>query len=204
MRGCGWLSRVHPVTRLCATVLRVRLLDTCRAQDQGIAIQGVPHEKNLCHRLRHTGWLPRLQHPRPRPRTGEGDRRDGDQRAEQHHDRQDHRGNDGNSRQDRHDDRNWNHGNGYQQRGYVQNQPRYVYNQPRYAYNQPQYYGHTQRYYRGGYLPRQYLSGGYYVNNWQAYPGLYAPPYGYQWVDTGGEFVLAALATGLIANLLVH
>ena len=138
-----------------------------------------------------------------------GSRHDGDQRTEQRQDRQDHR--------------SWNRGGSYQQPAPVYNQPRYnnysysysqpraVYNQPRYVYNQPsytysapQYYGHTQRYYRGGYLPRQYLAGNYYVNNWQAYPGLYAPPYGYQWVDTGGDFVLAAIATGLIVNLLAH
>jgi Ni/Co efflux regulator RcnB len=133
-----------------------------------------------------------------------GGHRDGDQRSEQRHDRQDRRDNDRNWRQERRDDRNWNHNNNnYQQRGYVYNQPRY-YSQPSYAYTAPQYYGHTQRYYRGGYLPRQYLAGNYYVNNWQAYPGLYAPPYGYQWVDTGSDFVLVALATGLIANLLTR
>jgi Ni/Co efflux regulator RcnB len=141
-----------------------------------------------------------------------GGRHDGDQRSEQRHDRQDRPDNDRNGRQERRDDRNWNHNNnGYQQRGYVQNQPNRVYNQPRYVYNQPsyaytapQYYGHTQRYYRGGYLPRQYMAGNYYVNNWQAYPGLYAPPYGHQWVNVGGEFLLVALATGLIANLMVN
>lgn len=144
-------------------------------------------------------------------------RRDGDQRTEQRHDRQDRQ-----DRQERHSrrdgDRNWNGGTTYRQPAQVYNQPRavynqprheynqprYVYNQPSYGYSQPQYYGHTQRYYRGGYLPRQYLASNYYVNNWQAYPGLYAPPYGYQWVDTGGDFVLAAIATGLIANLLAH
>lgn len=78
-------------------------------------------------------------------------------------------------------------------------QPRYVVNQPRYAYG---YGGH--RYYRGGYLPREYLNGGYYVSNWNAYPGLYAPPYGYQWVNVDGDFLLVALATGLIANALMR
>ena len=135
-----------------------------------------------------------------------GGHRDGDQRTEQRHDRQDRRDNDRNWRQERRDDRNWNN-NGYRQVAPAYNQPSYVYNQPRYysqpsyAYSQPQY---SHRWQRGGYLPRQYLSSNYYVNNWQAYPGLYAPPYGYQWVDTGGDFVLAAIATGLIANLLVR
>jgi len=128
-------------------------------------------------------------------------RHDGEGRTEQRHDRQDRRGDDRNWRQERHDGRNWNNNNGYRQVQPAYNQPRYVYNQPRYVYNQPQY---SHRWQRGGYLPRQYLSGNYYVNNWQAYPGLYAPPYGYQWVDTGGDFVLAAIATGLIVNLLAR
>ena len=128
-------------------------------------------------------------------------RNDRDQRTEQ---RQDQRNWRQERRDERHDrnDRNWNHG--YQQPRQVYNQPSYVYQQPRYVYNQPRYVYDTPRYYRGGYLPRQYLSNSYYVNNWQAYPGLYAPPYGYQWVDTGGDFVLAAIATGLIANLLAR
>jgi len=132
---------------------------------------------------------------------GRGGRHDGGQRGEQRHERHDaargHRGPDRNWQHDRHDGRNWNQHNGYQNRGHGYNPPRYVYNQPR-------YYGHAPRYYRGGYLPRQYLAGNYYVNNWQAYPGLYAPPYGHQWVNVGGEFLLVALATGLIANLMVN
>jgi Ni/Co efflux regulator RcnB len=119
---------------------------------------------------------------------------------------QDWRGrHDGGQRTEQRHDRNWSH-DGYRQvaPAYTHNQPRYVYNQPRYVYSTPQYYGHAHRFYRGGYLPRQYFASSYYVNDWRAYPGLYAPPYGYQWVDTGGEFVLAAIATGLIANLLMH
>ena len=78
----------------------------------------------------------------------------------------------------------------------------HYYNSRDFTFSQPQY-EHQRRFYRGGYLPREYLGGGYYVNNWNAYPGLYAPPYGYQWVNVGGEFLLVALATGLIANALV-
>lgn len=42
------------------------------------------------------------------------------------------------------------------------------------------------------------------VSNRQAYPGLYAPPHGYQWVQSGNAFLLVALACGLIANLLTR
>ena len=154
--------------------------------------------------------------------------RDGDQRTEQRrdrgdrndrHDRHDRRDNDRNWRQDRHDNRSWNDQHRHQQHGYVQSQPRgyvynqprhvytqpqHVYNQPQYVYTQPNYSSRGQRYHRGGYVPRHYLSNQYYVNNWQSYPGLYSPPYGHQWVNTGGEFLLVALATGLIANALLN
>ena len=133
-----------------------------------------------------------------------GDRRD-EQRQEQRgdHDRHEHRGDV--QQQPR-----------YEHRGYVQQQPRYehrayeqrAYVQPRYeqrAYVQgPRSYGYNHpHYYRGGYFPREYIQPSYYVN-WQAYPGLYAPPYGYQWVQSGNDFLLVALTTGLIANLLTR
>ena len=87
---------------------------------------------------------------------------------------------------------------------YQQPQQRYAqhenaYSQPRYAYNNSQ-----ARFYRGGYLPRTYWQPTYYVSNWQAYPSLYAPPAGYRWMNVDGNFLLVALATGLIANALVY
>ncbi|MEJ5991126.1 RcnB family protein [Ramlibacter sp. PS3R-8] len=67
----------------------------------------------------------------------------------------------------------------------------------------PSYYANTApRFYRGGYLPHNYRHSSYYVSNWNTYPALYAPPYGYQWVHVGNEFLLVAVTTGLIANLL--
>jgi Ni/Co efflux regulator RcnB len=92
----------------------------------------------------------------------------------------------------------------YQQPRPVYQQPRYVYSQPSYSYSQPSYRSHAPRFYRGGYLPHQYRSHAYYVNDWHSHHGLYAPPYGHQWVNVDGEFLLIALATGLIANALLN
>ncbi|QQX90821.1 RcnB family protein [Gluconobacter sphaericus] len=39
------------------------------------------------------------------------------------------------------------------------------------------------------------------VNNWRSYRGLYAPPRGYYWMRYGNQFLLTALATGLIAGV---
>ena len=102
-------------------------------------------------------------------------------------------------RQDRQEDRAYRQG----YRAGVQ-QPQYQYQQPSYGYSQPAYRSHAPRFYRGGYLPHQYRSHAYYVNDWHSHSHLYAPPYGHQWVNVDGEFLLIALATGLIANALLN
>lgn len=55
---------------------------------------------------------------------------------------------------------------------------------------------------RGGYVPREYRAPDYVVSDWRA-RHLQAPPRGYQWVGVGGEFALAAIATGLIAQIVL-
>jgi Ni/Co efflux regulator RcnB len=56
---------------------------------------------------------------------------------------------------------------------------------------------------RGDRLPDRYRNRQYVVNNWREHR-LRPPPRGYQWVQTGGDYVLAAIATGLIADLIVN
>ena len=56
---------------------------------------------------------------------------------------------------------------------------------------------------RGGHIPAQYRSRQYVVNDWRAHH-LSAPPRGHQWVQVGGDYVLVAVATGLIANLILN
>jgi len=56
---------------------------------------------------------------------------------------------------------------------------------------------------RGGRLPPEYRSRQYVVNDWRGHH-LSAPPRGYQWVQTGGDYVLAAIATGVILNVLIN
>jgi Ni/Co efflux regulator RcnB len=72
------------------------------------------------------------------------------------------------------------------------------------------YRGEGQYYYgargpewrRGGHIPREYMSRQYYVDDWRAHH-LSAPPRGYQWVQVGDDYVLVALATGIISQLLL-
>lgn len=54
---------------------------------------------------------------------------------------------------------------------------------------------------RGGRVPPEYRGRNYVVNDYRAYR-LQAPPRGYQWVGVGGDYVLAAIATGLIAQII--
>lgn len=54
---------------------------------------------------------------------------------------------------------------------------------------------------RGGYLPPIYRGHYQEVGDWRAHR-LQAPPSGYHWVSANGDFVLAAIATGLIAQII--
>jgi Ni/Co efflux regulator RcnB len=55
---------------------------------------------------------------------------------------------------------------------------------------------------RGRHLPPELRNRQYVVSNWR-YHHLSPPPRGYQWVQVGPDYVLAAIATGLIANLIL-
>ena len=56
---------------------------------------------------------------------------------------------------------------------------------------------------RGGHLPGRYRNHQYVVDNWRDH-NLRPPPRGYHWVQTGGDYVLAAIATGVIADLIIN
>lgn len=55
---------------------------------------------------------------------------------------------------------------------------------------------------RGQRLNQEYRDNRYVVNDWRARK-LSAPPRGHQWVRTGNDYVLAAIATGIIAQVLI-
>ena len=56
---------------------------------------------------------------------------------------------------------------------------------------------------KGGRLPAEYRNRQYVVDDWRGHR-LSAPPRGYHWVQTGSDYVLVAIATGVIANLLLN
>lgn len=55
---------------------------------------------------------------------------------------------------------------------------------------------------RGDRLPSEYRGYNYAVDDWRSH-GLSAPPRGYQWLGINGDYVLAAIATGVIASVLI-
>jgi len=56
---------------------------------------------------------------------------------------------------------------------------------------------------RGERLPVEYRHRHYVVDDWRGH-NLSAPPRGYHWVQTGGDYVLVAIATGIILQLLLN
>jgi Ni/Co efflux regulator RcnB len=137
-----------------------------------------------------------------------------DHRAQRSEQRQHHRYE---QRSDQRHERNDQRGSQPQARTYAHPYARpYAYSQPA-----PQYRAYDRVYdrayersyarpYERGYnhapQPRSYSyvnSPRYWVNDWHA-RHLYAPPYGYQWVETDtGDVLLMALATGLIASVIL-
>ncbi|WP_419255134.1 RcnB family protein [Caulobacter sp. ErkDOM-YI] len=79
----------------------------------------------------------------------------------------------------------------------------------RFHYGAPpsHYYGHPSyrpgyiAWRRGAYLPPYYRGSGYVVHDYGRYR-LRPPPRGYYWYRTGNDYVLAAIATGLIFDVI--
>jgi Ni/Co efflux regulator RcnB len=59
------------------------------------------------------------------------------------------------------------------------------------------------RWNRGDRLPAQYRDRQYIVSDWRGHR-LSAPPRGYQWVQSGSDYLLVAVATGIILQLLTQ
>ena len=62
--------------------------------------------------------------------------------------------------------------------------------------------GPEQQWHQGGKLPQQYRGHQYVVNDWQHH-GLKKPGRGQQWVQYGGDYLLVAIASGVIAQVIL-
>lgn len=83
---------------------------------------------------------------------------------------------------------------------HVHRDVRIVHRDVRIVHRDPGYRAYGPRWQRGHYLPREYRSQRHFVVNQRHHPRLYEAPRGHQWVQVDGEFLLVAVATGLIAH----
>ena len=125
-----------------------------------------------------------------------------------HHDR----GRDYDRREDRRDDRRWDDDRRGRGHGYAYGHDRDRHDSRRYypapRWNGPGYrngyYAPPPRWVRGGRIYRPGYGPTYVVSDYRGY-GLRYPPHGYGWRrDDHGHFLLVALATGVIADLVFH
>lgn len=63
--------------------------------------------------------------------------------------------------------------------------------------------GPNQAFHRGGRLPPQYRTRQYVVDDWRGHH-LSAPPRGYHWVQNGSDYLLVAVTTGVILQILLN
>jgi Ni/Co efflux regulator RcnB len=130
------------------------------------------------------------------------------QRADQRNYRGDQRNYRGDQRNYRGEARgfdNRNHNRNYDRRDYSNRN----YDYRNYGYRDGGYRGQgrgvgpSHSWYRGDRLPHQYRTRHYVVDDWRGHH-LYAPPSGYHWVQSGGDYLLVAVATGIIASILLN
>jgi len=123
------------------------------------------------------------------PRANERDNRGNDQRQQPQQQQRPNRANDNNQRNDpRNNQRN---NQRYDQRP-----------EQRAEQRDERGAGPSHAFHRGDRLPPEYRQNQYVVDDWRGH-NLSAPPRGYHWVQTGGDYVLAAVATGVILQLLL-
>jgi Ni/Co efflux regulator RcnB len=96
---------------------------------------------------------------------------------------------------------NDNHGNGHgNKHGNKKADKHHRHGPPPHAQNDGRGAGPDHNFYRGGHLPAQYRTKGYWVEDWRGHR-LSAPPAGYHWVQTGGDYVLVQNNTGIIFQI---
>jgi len=65
------------------------------------------------------------------------------------------------------------------------------------------YYNSARRWHEGERIESRYRDRAYYVNDWDHHH-LRRPPRGHVWVQVGGDYVLMAVATGIIASIILN
>lgn len=63
--------------------------------------------------------------------------------------------------------------------------------------------GPDHRWTRGSRVPYEYRTNHYVVNDWRGHR-LSSPPRGYHWIQNGSDYLLVAVATGVIASMVLN
>lgn len=71
-----------------------------------------------------------------------------------------------------------------------------------YASNGPRGAGPQHDWRRGGRVPPSYRGYNYVVNDWRGHH-LSAPPRGHHWIQNGSDYLLVAIASGVIAQIIL-
>ena len=87
--------------------------------------------------------------------------------------------------------------------GYYYNNRWYYGPPPATYYGRPGYHPGYNAWRRGAYLPPAYRGRGYVVYDYGRYH-LRPPPRGYYWYRDGNDYLLAAVATGLILDVIIN
>ncbi|RDS82031.1 hypothetical protein DWU99_15170 [Dyella psychrodurans] len=96
------------------------------------------------------------------------------------------------------------HGHGHDDRDHDHGYDHDHYDHDHYDHDHGRHGGWDKHYGRGDRLPERYRGPDYYVDDYERYH-LYAPRPGYRWVrGDDGQFVLVAVATGIIIQEVLY
>ncbi|MDQ2779946.1 MAG: RcnB family protein [Pseudomonadota bacterium] len=178
-------------TRFVATAVALSIgfgnLAFAQSGPRGDASRAEQHDRGQDRNDNHDRDRAENRDQAPARRADERQDRRTDARIDRREDRHDER------REDRRDDR----------RDAVRQEERWAAQDSRWVQRGSRGAGPRHDFYRGGRLPPYYRSHVYVVDNWRGYH-LRQPPVGYHWVQTGGDYVLAAIATGVILSVILN
>jgi Ni/Co efflux regulator RcnB len=93
------------------------------------------------------------------------------------------------------------HGNPHQRQDHGRDEAQFDQRDGRWNERRPDYNARGPEFRRGGYISREYRDRAYEVNYREH--ELSPPPRGHRWVQVGADYVLIAIATGVIANIIL-
>jgi Ni/Co efflux regulator RcnB len=107
------------------------------------------------------------------------------------------------SRGQQHSSQNGTQRNDYQYQSNQQTRERFDQRKERWNDRSPYYNARSQEFRRGGHIPREYYNRVYVINDYRLHH-LSKPPHNHQWVQVGADYALIAIATGIIASIVLN